>query len=318
MKQTTKPGLLAAAWDPQALYDKAERYIQQAHGLDKDGWDYALWTSLSLELLARAALANVHPALLAEPDRQGSNLVSALGFEPFEKKFAPKSISISEAFRRLTALVPAFLSEHETFGIQHTGRRNAELHSGEVPFDGVKGSSWQPRFYQTCSVLLGSMGKTLEEFVGADEAKAADALISAAADESAKAVQGDVDAYRKVWEAKEEKERTRLIAQAELWSNRQTGHRVDCPACTSPALVYGGPVAPATRKIEDDVIIERQEYLPSHFECVACGLKINNLSRLAIVGLADRYINTQDYDAAEYYARPADEWAGYEEDNNEP
>lgn len=317
MKRTIEPGALGVAWNPQALYDKAERYIQQAHGLDTDEWDYALWSSLSLELLARAALSNVHPALLAEPDKLGSNLVSALGFEPIEKKFAPKSITVTEVFRRLTALLPAFQAEHESFGIQHTGRRNSELHSGEVAFDGVKGASWQPRFYQTCKVLLASMGMTLEEFVGADEAKAAEALIAAAADESAKAVHGDVEAHRKVWEGKEKEERATLGAQAEVWASRQAGHRVICPACTSPALVFGGPVAAATRKLDDDIITERQEYLPTHFECVACGLKINNLSRLAVVGLADRYINTQDYDAAEYYAPPSDEWAGYEEDNNE-
>ena len=69
MKRTIEPGPVIAAWDPQSLYDKAARYIQQAQECDKDSWDYALWTSLALELLARAAFANVHPALLAEPDK---------------------------------------------------------------------------------------------------------------------------------------------------------------------------------------------------------------------------------------------------------
>lgn len=318
MKQTIAPGALPPSWDAQALFDKAERYIQQAQVLDKDRWDYALWTSLSLELLARAALANVHPALLAEPDKMGSNLASALGFPPFEKKFAPKSIAVSDVFKRLTALLPDFHEENESFGIQHTGRRNVELHSGELAFDGLKGAAWQPKFYQVCKVLLASMDKTLDQFVGVDEAKAAEAVIAAAADESAKAVQGDVSAYQKVWEAKDEKERESLVAQAELWANRQSGHRVTCPACNAAALVSGGPVAPATKKLEDDIITERQEYLPTHFQCVACGLKINGLSRLAVVDLADRYVNTQDYDAAEYYAPPPDEWDRYMEDNNEP
>ncbi len=313
-----KPGALAQTWDAKALYDKAERYIQQAQALDKDSWEYALWTSLSLELLARAALSNVHPALLAEPDKNGTNLLSSLGFPPFDKKFAPTSISVSEAFNRLSALLPAFHEENASFGKQHTGRRNAELHSGELAFDGLKSAAWQPKFYQACKVLLESMGKALDEFVGADEAKAAETVIAAAADESAKAVQGDVAAHLKVWESKDGKERDKLTAQAGLWASRQAGHRVTCPACASAALVAGGPIAPATKKLEDDIITERQEYLPTHFECVACGLKINGLSRLAVVGLADRYVNTQEYDAAEFYAPPPDEWDGYEEDNNEP
>lgn len=317
MKQTVEPSVLAATWDPQALYDKAERYIQQVHGLDSDEWDHALWSSLALELLARAALANIHPALLAEPDKAGSNLVSALGFEPIEKKFSPRSIAVAEVFRRLAAMLPDFSAEHEGFGLQFTGRRNAELHSGETAFDGWKGSSWQPRFYQTCAALLSSMGLTLEEFVGADEAKVAESLMAVAADESAKAVKGDVEAHSKVWQAKGADERALLLAQAELWATRQSGHRVQCPACGSPALVIGAPVSAPVRKLNDDEIVERQEYLPGHFECIACGLKIGGLSRLAVVGLADRYTSTQVYDAAEYYTQSQDEWDGYEEDNNE-
>lgn len=161
------------------------------------------------------------------------------------------------------------------------------------------------------------MGLTLEEFVGADEAKVAESLMAAAADESAKAVKGDVEAHSKVWQAKGADERALLLAQAELWATRQSGHRVQCPACGSPALVVGAPVSAPVRKLNDDEIVERQEYLPGHFECIACGLKIGGLSRLAVVGLADRYTSTQVYDAAEYYTQSQDEWDGYEEDNNE-
>ncbi len=317
MKRTIEPGDTPAAWDAEALYNKAERYMQQAQGLDRDGWDYALWMSLSLELLARAALANIHPALLADPDKTGSNLISALGFTPTEKRFAPKSIAISDVFSRLNALVPGFLPEHVSFGIQHTGRRNAELHSGELGFDSLRGSSWQPRFYDTCAVLLASMGSSLETFVGKEEAKTAWALIDAAKDEGAKAVAGDIDAHRKVWEGKSELERQQLAGQAALWANRQDGHRVQCPACRSNALVWGEPVGASARKLEEDDIVERQEHLPSRFECVACGLKVAGLGRLTAANLADRYTNTQTYDAAQYYADQADEWARYEDDNNE-
>ena len=101
-----------------------------------------------------------------------------------------------------------------------------------------------------------------------------------------------------------------------MWATRQNGHRVDCPSCGSAALVLGEPVSAPTQKLDDDEIIETQEYLPTHFECVACGLKIAGLSRLAVVGLSDRYKKTQTYDAAEYYA-PADDWSNYEDDNNE-
>ena len=316
MKTAIKPGATPATFDPQALYTKALRYIQNMDDYDSDEWEYALWSSLALEFLARAALANVSPALLAEADKNGSTLYFALGFTPFEERFSPKSISISEVFKRLSAILPEFTKEHESFGVVHTGKRNAELHTGELAFEGVKGSTWQPRFYQTCQMLLTSMSIPLDEFLGEEEAEVARKLIEAAADESAKAVRGDVEAHKKVWNAKSEDERTTLKTQAAVWATRQNGHRVDCPSCTSTALALGEPVSTPTQKLDDDEIVETQEYLPTHFECVACGLKVAGLSRLAVIGLSDRYKKTQTYDAAEYYA-PADDWSDYEDDNNE-
>ncbi|SFD28929.1 hypothetical protein SAMN04515619_13642 [Collimonas sp. OK412] len=284
---------------------------------DSDEWEYALWSGFSLEFLARAALANVSPALLAETDRTWTSLYHALGFKPTEERFSPKSVTISEVFRRLTAIFPNFTKEHESFGILHTGRRNAELHTGEPAFDGVKGSVWQPRFHQTCEILLSSMGMTLTDFLGKAEAKVAKQLIAAAADDSANAVKGEVDAHKRVWGAKVEKERSALTAQAAVWATRQVGHRVDCPACGSQALVVGEPVSPPIQRLSDGEITETQEHLPNQFECIACGLKIAGLSRLTVVGLGDRYKKTLVYDAAEYYA-PKDDYAGYEDDNNEP
>jgi hypothetical protein len=157
------------------------------------------------------------------------------------------------------------------------------------------------------------MGMTLNEFVGKDEAKVAQKLITAAADVSAKAVKGEVEAHKKVWLSKGEKERTKLAAQA---ATREAGHRIDCPACASHALVVGDPVSAPLKKLNDAEITETQEYLPNQFQCVACGLKIAGLSRLTVVGLGERYKKTQIYNAAEYYA-PSDDNAGYDDDNNE-
>ncbi|RYG95621.1 MAG: hypothetical protein EON58_13780, partial [Alphaproteobacteria bacterium] len=249
MKKSISPGATPASFDPDALYLKAERYIQHMSLFDSDDWEYALWSSLALEFLARAALANVSPALIADTDKSWSSLYYALGFTPTEERFGPKSIAVSEVFKRLTAILPDFSKEHESFGIQHTGRRNAELHSGELAFEGVKGSSWQPRFYQACEILLASMGTTLKDFFGEDEANVATQLIAAAIDEGAKALKGEVEAHKKVWLAKPDHERDTLIKQAAVWATRHAGHRVDCPACTSPALVSGEPVSTPQQRL---------------------------------------------------------------------
>ncbi|MCA1403050.1 hypothetical protein I6F26_00315 [Ensifer sp. IC3342] len=316
MKQTVKPGNVPDTWHPDALYTKAQRYIENMHSVESDQWEHALWSSFALEFLARAALANVSPALLADNKEGWTSLFHSLGFQPIEPKFTPKSIPVSDVFRRLSSIITEFTKEHADFGILHTGRRNSELHSGEAAFEDIDASVWHPNFYVTCQILLGSMGMSLEDVIGTEEADIAAKLIAAAADESAKSVLGDVARHKSDWDNLPPEQKETLAKSAKVWATRYTGHRVACPACGSTALVVGEAVAVPVRKLEEDEIVETQEYLPSRFECVACRLKISGLSRLTVVGLSARYRKTTVYDAAEYYA-PEDNYAGYEDDNNE-
>ena len=157
----------------------------------------------------------------------------------------------------------------------------------------------------------------MEELVGVDEAVAAEKLIAAAQDETAKSIKGDVEAHKKVWLGKTDEEREKLSISASTWAIKQTGHRVKCPACASDALVIGESVAAPNKKLKEDEITETQEYLPTQFQCIACGLKILGLSRLNAIDLGARYKKTNIYDAADYYA-PEDDFSQYEDDNNEP
>jgi hypothetical protein len=167
------------------------------------------------------------------------------------------------------------------------------------------------------TVLLAAMDEELAFLVGEDESKVAAKLIAASKDESAKAVAKAISAHKTVWESKDTPEQKKLASQASTWATRQAGHRVQCPACGNDALVFGGPISGPIRKLDGDLIVEAQEYLPSKFECVACQLKIAGLSQLSACGLGETYKATSTYDAAEYYARE-DEYPGFEEDNNEP
>lgn len=317
MKKTIEPGKTPAAWDPEALFAKAQRCAEQMIEMDADSWQHGLMASLSLELLARAALANVSPVLLTDPNQAWVQTYHALGYPALEAR-APSSIATGEVLKRLAAIFPTlFTKEVSSACTRITGNRNAELHSGETPFDDAPTSTWQPQFYEACAVLLATMGYDLHDLFGKEEAEIAAKLIAAAADKSAKAVAGDIEAHRKVWEAKDENERKKEREAAALWAVRRSGHRVDCPACGSPALLFGDPVSAPQLKLKDDEITETQEYLPTHFECVACGLKINGLSRLNAAGLGGRFKRTSVYDAAEYYA-PEETYPDFEDDNNEP
>jgi hypothetical protein len=295
---------------------KAQLYAEQMEGFESDDWRHALWSGLLLEHLSRAALANVNPVLLADTtDRSWSHIYFALGFSPLDPKYAPRSIVTNEVVRRLGEILPNF-KEMANFVNTHTGRRNAELHSGEAPFEGVDGANWQPSFYRACQILLVSVGLDLEDLFGAEPSKTARALMAAAADDAAKAVLGDIAAHSKVWTTLPGEEREKQRAIADVWATRFDGHRVECPACGSTALVFGDPCAAPHKTIEGDEITETQEYLPSRFECVACRLRITGLAQLIAAKLGARYKRTSTYDAADFYA-PEDEHAGYEDDNNE-
>ncbi len=302
-------------WDSAAFLAKAQTYAEQMAEFSKDDWQYGLWSSFCLELLVRSALSKVSPTLVADQNNW-HNLYYALGKIPNAKKFVPKSVAISEAIRRQSEIDTAFDAELRDFCLLHVERRNAELHSSETAFAGLKTSSWLPTFFRACNVLLAALEMKPEDFWGADEAKLAQGFIDADVDEIGKAVLKQIAAHKSVWDAKDEPDQKKAIAQAEVWATRQSGHRVDCPACATTALVYGDPVSAPQQSMEDDVIKERQEYLPSRFECIACGLKVSGLSHLSAAGVGDIYVQTSFYTPSEFYELedPADYW---EDDNNE-
>jgi hypothetical protein len=304
----------AHPWSADALLAKAQRYAQEMSANSGDDWQFGLMSTFVLEFLARAALAKVNPVLLAD-SRSSSNLYFAIGRAPTAPKFIPRSIDVAVVLERLHEVLPEFTPEQEGFAAQHINRRNEELHTGGTPFDGIK-TSWLAAFYQICEILLRSMGEQLTFLFGRDEAKTAATLIAASKDESAKAVKKAIGAHRTVWESKDPAEREKAARQASTWAMRQTGHRVSCPACGNDALVVGAPVSEPVRKLDGDFIVETQQYLPAKFECVACQLKIAGLSQLSACGLGDPYKSTSTYDAADYFA-PEDQFAGFDDDNNE-
>ena len=306
----------AGAWDSAALLKKAQRYIEEMQEHSHSDWKAVLWSSLALELLARAALSKFNPALLADVT-SWHNLSYALGYTPKVAKFLPKSIGLADVLIQLDELLPDFDEELRKFCLIHAGGRNAELHSAEMAFEGASTSAWLPSFYRSCEVLGKSLGISLKDLFGDDEAKSAKKVMAAAKDAAANSVRGSINAHKTVWDGKPERERTKLASQAEVWARRQDGHVVNCPACASKALLHGDPITEPKKTIKGDLITETQTCLPTKFQCVACNLKISGLSQLAASGLGDPFKKTLTYDAADYY-KPEDDASGYEDDNNEP
>ena len=316
------PQQLPHEWSGEALRNKAQLYLETMLSFPRGDWKFALWSALSLELLARAALSNISPALLADGKAHWHHLLYSLGNQPNATNYRPRAVYISEVFIRLQELIPDFTVELVGFCREHVHKRNEELHSGASPFEGVSESSWLPTYYRACQVLLNSMNQGLESFLGTDEATVASAMIEAAQDESAKSVRQAIRAHKLVWEDVDVEEKERLIIQSSTWATRQTGHRVSCPACECIAILSGTPISAPVPEIMEEEITETQEYLPTRFECLACGLKISGLSRLSSAGLGDTFNAKFTYDPGEYFGTPdyypEDYYRDYEPDYNEP
>ena len=282
-----------------------------------DDWRFALWSTFSLELLGRATLCTFSPTLMADAKSNWNHLLFALNIQPKVPNFVARTIDISEVFKRLQELIPEFTPDLASSCRRHMSKRNQELHSGTASFVDAGGASWIPNYYQACKVLLESMGDSLERFLGKEKADLAEAMIAADRDESAKSINKEINAHKMVWNGKNSDEQERIALQASTWAIRQVGHRVLCPACGCDAILSGSAIAAPLRSIAKDEITETQEYLPSRFECVACGLKISGLSQLSAAGLGDPYNATFTYDLNDIYVLE-DDYGDYEPDFNEP
>jgi hypothetical protein len=310
-------------WSEDALFSKALVYVQKMEQHSADDWEYGFWSSLSLEFLCRAAVAHVSPTLLADR-KDWRNTHYALGNATMSKKFLPKSAQTTEVLDILTQLVTGF-PESTDFCTEHSGRRNAELHSGDLEFKDLATGNWLPKYYAACKTLLTSMGKTLNELF--KDAATAEQLIAASKDAAAKAVERDIAAHIALWNEKNVDDKTISSSQSQVWASSEKGHRVQCPACKNAGLLRGAPRGTVTTKVKDDEIIQKQTVIPASFECIACGLRIAGLSKLVACRLGNAFTETSTSSAADFFglyteddmeqARANIQDFGFEDDNNE-
>jgi hypothetical protein len=295
-----EPLVASNPWSEEALLSKARLYTDKMESFTTDDWEYGLWSALTLELTARAALAHISPALLAGKDNW-RNIAFSLGHQPTQKGFSPVSIPANEVISRLSELRTEITPDISDFCAKHLARRNSELHTGELAFAGLGTSTWLPNYYQALKALLAIMGKTLQDMIA--NPRSAETLVESILDKAAATVRKDIAAHKQVWDSKSAEDRESLVAQAAASASRHIGHRVSCPACSSLALLHGSPTgAVSTEVVEvDGDVVQRQSMLPTSFECNACGLRISGVSRLSACGLGDAFTGKTTYSAAEFF-----------------
>lgn len=306
-------------WSKDAFLNKAQRYSDLMIEQDKNDWQFGFWASLSLEMLIKATYANISPALVAD-GKDWDNIYFAISGSSTESKVNPKTVDISVLVRKLPKILPEFTTELLNSTITHIERRNGELHSGDLPFDGLPTDLWLPKYYAASKVLLEALGENLTFLFGISEAALGEELIAADNDQAAHNVKQLISATKTIWSQFSQPEKDQKLEEAKIFSTREAGHRVNCPACNSIALVKGEPKGSSSVALKNDLVEVRQTILPSVFECKACSLKISGHSKLNACNLGAAYTETSTYNPFEYYNQDPDpeyEWQGFEPDNNE-
>ena len=301
-------------WDSGDLFNKAKLYMTRAFDVPRSDPLFPFWASLGLELLGRAVLANVHPTLLADPRSDaGDNLFYALGYEVK----APKSIPAHTVFTRCMRVVEDFTDFERERCMTVIDRRNEELHTAGLPFEKLPTELWLPGFFRDCSILLESIGRTLDDLIGPVEAAGARHMLVEADRDLEIEIEKRIGQSKKGFESLsvEDREARRVLGRSRLRNLQSRLHTklVRCPACGGEASVSGEVVKFGEARLRDGLIVQERVIVATAFECPACDLALHAPSELNAAKLGGQFSIEEEYDPIEYYREQFDE-AHYEPD----
>jgi len=290
------------SWDKDSLLAKSKLYFERAFREDRADDVFGLWCAMGLELLSRSTIAHFSPVLLAEPDKDQKNILSALGLGSVTAH--RKSIATTQVLNLCKELIPNFTDAELKIALALAGRRNEEVHSGVAAFVEYKHQQWIGGFYKCCKILAEIQGESLTSLFGEEEAKTAENIIKGMNGELLTKVKGLIAAFAKVFGEHEESDQARLRdeskKQAEILSH-QHHHRVTCPACKCDATVQGDTYGLEQIEHKDSEIIVRQSVLPTKFSCTACGMKLSGYGELTAANVADHFTHRTHYSPEQYY-----------------
>jgi hypothetical protein len=290
------------SWNRDSLWAKACIFMERAFQESKEDPLFGLWAALALELLARSAVSNVNPTLLAKPDSEHKYLLHALGRG--SERIPRLSLGSAEVLNLCQTLVDKFTEDDKKLCNALINRRNEELHSGSSAFEEYPSAQWLSGFYRACKILCESQNKTLEDLIGTEEAKIALQTLIGKRTEIEAVVKSKIAAHKKVFESKPEEDRTSAILNAEKTASELSwkgAHKTKCPACGCSASFTGIAYGKEQVTHADGEIVVRQPVSPRTFSCSACSLTLASYAELDVCGLGGRYSKRSHYSPEDYY-----------------
>lgn len=287
------------SWDSAGLWAKAKYFTNTANENGQASVNFALYCSLGLECLARAALTRIHPALNADP-REDVNILYGFGFELTAK---PRSLPAHSVYIRVEKVVEKFQKPHRELCEFLALLRNAHLHTADLPFENLAPNKWLPRYYDTVKVLNEQLGRTLEEFIGVEGASEAEELIESLKEEVLKMVKSNCADHARTWGGKDQNEQT-ILERAAKSATAHLGWGLvmrRCPVCGCDGTLTGTKVKEFPERYEDEELLMDVQFLVSEYKCVACGLSLKGAQQIAQTQLDMHFINTKSTSLHDLY-----------------
>jgi hypothetical protein len=291
------------ALQSEALYAKSQAYIakgirsKSSNELD----EYQLWASLAIELLAKSSLSTIHPTLIADPTHYQS-LFAACGYQ-----ISPdiKTITAKTLFQRLGHVSKKFDHRVQNFCEQLSLRRNAEIHSGESPFLGVKAEVWESKYWHAAEVILEIQSRGLEDWLGVSFYETPQKILSETKLAINMAVQTRIAHLQQDFNSahRNKDEKIKFIKE------RQCAHPYDywrdfdihldgfelqaCPACSANGVIAGSLWSEevSDELDENDPFIEfvDKTYATEEFLCKVCGLRLSGAKEIEAAGVLEEF-----------------------------
>lgn len=299
---------MTAPYDHHALWLKAKSFLNRAmdQSAERPFDEQALWASLALELLAKAALARVSPLLIAEPTEDGTNLLIASGLMEGDARFT--SVRAKTLYSRCQKAFKPF-SESEAGKITHA--RNEYLHGSAVGFTSIPAAAWWPRYWTLAVILVSALERTIDDLVGADRSDTVEQHL----EQNQKNIEHRTEmlierAKQRLaqWEAGNLP--AKVAAEWSPGTSLSAGFKYSepaaCPACGGTGTIEGEDAHDVEvryeRFSEDDFeVVLDVTANAEYFSCETCGLVLGSYELVEQAGLDTTFDTQGDEADVEYY-----------------
>lgn len=292
-------------WSKDSLLSKARIFFSKAFLENRDDIFFGMFCSIGLELLERAAIANIHPTLLADQDDLQRNILYALNKPSGDHE--PKSIITTKVITLCEKLIPNFDKDCKSICLAMAKRRNAEAHSGRMAFQEYNSDQWLGELFYVAEILSKNLDITLVDLFNKEIAEEAEITIAKIADDIKNKVLKEISSRKLVYEKdlinkpEEVEEKISVNINYIEKLSHEGYHKVSCPSCSNSALIFGNKVVKSQKLLHDNYIEILKYIIPTEFECKICGLRLESYQELKIASLPLHYSRKINYSPAEYY-----------------